>query len=108
MRRARARGPARLALAALLIALGSEPGAAPVLAHPVKGEARLSRIGPAPEFSLPASDGTRLALADLRGKVVAVTFIFASCADTCPLLTAKLVEVQKHLRPPDASGARFI
>jgi protein SCO1/2 len=41
--------------------------------------------------------GTRLVLQDLRGKVVAVSFIYASCADTCPLLTAKLVGLQARL-----------
>ena len=105
---ARALGPARPALAALLIAFGSGPGAAPALAHPAKADARLSRIGPAPEFSLTAADGGRVALADLRGKVVAVTFIYASCADTCPMLTAKLVGIQKRLGPQEAARARFV
>jgi protein SCO1 len=57
----------------------------------------LPKIGPAPAFSLTTQEGTRLALKDLRGKVVAVTFIYASCADTCPLLTAKLAGLQARL-----------
>lgn len=60
------------------------------------GEA-LAKIGPAPAFSLTTQDGTRLALADLRGKVLAITFIYASCADTCPLLTAKMATLQARL-----------
>ena len=44
----------------------------------------LPKIGPAPAFNLTTQEGARLALKDLRGKVVAVTFIFASCTDTCP------------------------
>jgi protein SCO1/2 len=60
------------------------------LSQAVGERANLPKIGPAPAFSLTTQDGARLALQDLRGKVVAVTFIFASCADTCPLLTAKL------------------
>lgn len=83
--------------AALLAVLLLGTGATETAAHPAKGEARLSRIGPAPEFALTAQDGRRLALADLRGKVVAVTFIYASCADTCPLLTAKLAGLQAKL-----------
>ena len=39
----------------------------------------------------------RLALKELRGKVLAITFIFASCADTCPLLTAKMAGIQDRL-----------
>jgi len=59
--------------------------------------ADLPKIGPAPAFSLTTQEGARLALKDLRGKVVAVTFIYASCADTCPLLTAKLAGLQARL-----------
>jgi protein SCO1/2 len=36
-------------------------------------------------------------MVDLRGKVVAVTFIYASCADMCPLLTAKMAAIQRRL-----------
>jgi protein SCO1/2 len=57
----------------------------------------LSKIGPAPDFTLTDQDGKPLALSALRGKVVAVTFIFTGCGDTCPLLTAKLVSIQKSL-----------
>ena len=42
-----------------------------------------------------------MALADFRGKVVAVTFIYTGCPDICPLLTQKMVDVQ------DALGAVF-
>jgi protein SCO1/2 len=37
-------------------------------------------------------------LADLRGKVVAVTFIYTECPDICPLLTQKMLQVQDELR----------
>jgi protein SCO1/2 len=57
----------------------------------------LPKIKPAPEFTLTKQDGKRLALKDLRGKVLAITFIFASCADTCPLLTAKMAGIQNRL-----------
>ncbi len=82
-------------------------GSAPVEAHPEKINARLSRIGPAPDFALTVQDGTRVGLADLRGKVVVVTFIYATCADTCPLLTAKLVGIQRQLGT-DAARVRFV
>ena len=57
----------------------------------------LPRIGPAPEVSLTTQDGQRLSLKELRGEVVVVTFIYASCADTCPLLTAKMAGLQAAL-----------
>jgi protein SCO1 len=68
-----------------------------VLCHESKNNQRLSKIGPAPEFTLTQQDGKRLTLKELRGKVLAITFIFASCADTCPLLTAKMVGIQDRL-----------
>src|SRR5262245_29942440 len=61
------------------------------VAHQAKDGGRLAKIGPAPEFTLTATDGGRLSLGDLHGKVVAVTFIYATCADSCPLLTDKMV-----------------
>jgi protein SCO1/2 len=61
------------------------------------GGESLPKIKPAPEFTLTKQDGNRLALKDLRGKVLAITFIFASCADTCPLLTAKMAGIQNRL-----------
>lgn len=66
-------------------------------AHKTKDDARLSKIGPATEFTLTNQDGQPFALAAQRGKVTVVTFIYASCTDTCPLLTAKMVGMQKKL-----------
>jgi protein SCO1 len=71
------------------------------------GEA-LPKIGPAPEFTLTNQDGNRLALTDLRGKVLAITFIYASCADTCPLLTAKMAGLENRLGAAFGSQAFFL
>jgi protein SCO1 len=57
----------------------------------------LPKIKPAPEFTLTKQDGNRLTLKDIRGEVLVVTFIYASCTDTCPLLTAKLARIQDQL-----------
>jgi len=67
------------------------------LCHETRDEQRLPKIGPAPEFTLTDQNGKRIALTDLHGKVLAITFIFASCADTCPLLTAKMAGLQDRL-----------
>lgn len=66
-----------------------------------KSEA-LPTIGAAPAFTLTAQDERRVSLADLRGKVVVLTFIYTTCVDTCPLLTAKLAALQARL------GADFV
>jgi protein SCO1/2 len=68
----------------------------PAFSHAGEDEA-LPRIGPAPAFTLTTQAGTRLSLQDLHGKIVVLTFIYASCADTCPLLTAKLAGLQTRL-----------
>jgi protein SCO1 len=60
-------------------------------------EQRLPKIAPAPGFTLTSQDGAQVALADFRGKVVVVTFIYTSCADTCPVLTAMMAHVQDQL-----------
>jgi protein SCO1 len=87
-------------LGTLLVLLAIGWGA-PGLSHKAEEGQRLSKIGPAPEFTLTAQDGRRVALSELRGKVVMVTFIFTSCADACPLLTAKMAALQ------DAFGSDF-
>ncbi len=61
----------------------------------------MPRIGPAPAFTLTDQDGKRFSLRDLRGRVAVVTFIFTTCSDTCPLLTAKLVGIERKLAPGD-------
>jgi protein SCO1/2 len=66
-------------------------------AHAAPRSEALPTIGPAPAFTLTAQDERRMSLADLRGKVVVLTFIYTTCVDTCPLLTAKLAGLQGRL-----------
>jgi len=68
----------------------------------------LPKIKSAPEFTLTKQDGKRVNLNELRGKVIAITFIFASCADTCPLLTAKMVGIQNKLGSAFGPEVRFL
>ena len=68
----------------------------------------LPKIKPAPEFALTNQEGKRLALKELRGKVLAITFIFASCADTCPLLTTKMAGIQNRLGSDFGSKVYFV
>jgi protein SCO1 len=79
-----------------------------VLSHDTKDNQRLSKIGPAPEFILTNHDGKRFALKSLRGKTLAITFIFASCTDTCPLLTAKMAGIQNRLASDFGSKVFFV
>jgi protein SCO1 len=88
-----------------LVSLGLSPL---VWAHPDKAQARLATIGPAPAFSLTDQSGQRVALADLRGKVLALTFIYTTCRDTCPVLTAKMASMQGRLGADFGAKVRFV
>jgi protein SCO1/2 len=76
--------------------------------HNAAEQERLPTIGLAPDFSLTSHDGGQLALHDLRGKVVAVAFIYTSCADVCPLLTEKMAQVRDELGPDFGKGIAFV
>ncbi len=67
----------------------------------------LPQIAPAPDFTLTSQDGTQISLAKLRGKVVAVTFIFTRCSATCPMLTPMMSQVQDRLGTDFGSRIAF-
>jgi protein SCO1/2 len=50
-----------------------------------------------PEFKLTDQDGKPFQFSSTRGKLVLVTFIFTTCPDVCPLLTAKLAAIQRTM-----------
>jgi protein SCO1/2 len=101
----RTQGVGRIAALVLAVAFAWPTGA---WCHETRDEQRLPKIGPAPEFTLTDQNGKRIALADLRGKVLAITFIFASCADTCPLLTAKMAGLQDRLGADFGPRVHFV
>jgi protein SCO1 len=68
----------------------------------------LPKIAPAPEFTLTSQDGTPVSLVDFRGKVVAVTFIYTFCKDTCPVLTPMMSFVQDRLGRDFGTKIAFI
>lgn len=81
-----------------LLATGLTDGPVVHAARPAPSAAALPRIGPAPDFALTDQDGRKVTSRAWRGKVSVVTFIFTACSQTCPLLTAKLVAIQRELR----------
>lgn len=65
----------------------------------------LVKIGqPVPDFTLTNQDGQSVSLASLRGKVVAVTFIYTRCPlpDYCPRMITNLQAVERQF--PDRVG----
>jgi protein SCO1/2 len=69
---------------------------------------RLAKIGPAPDFTLTAQDGSTFSTAELRGKVVALNFVFTRCADVCPIATAKMVQIQRALGEQFGADVYFV
>jgi len=93
---------------AALVLFVAHSCAAEALCRESRYDQRLSKIGPAPEFTLTTQDAKRFALRELRGKVIAITFMFASCSDTCPLLTAKMARIQDRLGAAFGSEVFFL
>ena len=56
-----------------------------------------------PDFALTDQGGRMVRLADLRGKIVAVNFLYTRCPlpDVCPRLAANFALLQKRLRGKD-------
>jgi protein SCO1 len=71
-------------------------------------ELPLPTIASAPEFTLTSQDGAQVALTDLRGKVVAVTFIYTLCTNTCPVLTPMMSFVQDQLGADFGAKIAFV
>jgi protein SCO1/2 len=94
--------------AAVLLTLAAMAMRESASGHQAGEEKRLPVIAPAPPFALTSQDGRTVTLAGLRGKVLAVTFIYTSCPDICPLLTEKMAQVQDDLGPNFGSKVVFV
>lgn len=81
------------------------PGATGALPPPAAGSLPVvSGLGG--DFSLPSTNGTELALADLRGKVVLLNFGFTHCPDICPLVLTRMSAALRELEAQGADMAR--
>jgi len=64
---------------------------------------KLPILGNLPEFSLLNQEGAQVRAGDLKGHTLVVNFIFTSCPDTCPLLTAQMAKIQNQLKERNLS-----
>ncbi len=94
------RAPLPLLIGALLISLAIG-GAAIVLllqrAAAPAGSGAAAPIALAPSFALIDQLGRPVSDADLRGKVVVADFIYTTCTDICPALTAPMAALRTRL-----------
>jgi protein SCO1/2 len=58
---------------------------------------QLPVIRAVPEFSLTDQNGQTVTNADLRGKIWIADFVFTRCKGPCPLMTARMLEMQRAL-----------
>jgi protein SCO1/2 len=82
------------------------PSTAEDYAHlPVK--ARPPALWPSPDFSFRAHTGDTASKASLTGKPYIANFIFTTCRTVCPLLTTKMVRLQRQLPGADVRFVSF-
>jgi protein SCO1 len=97
------RAPRRAVVAAAAMALVSLAALAALAGRP--REPRLPAYGPAPAFVLVDQAGREVRGEDLRGRVVLANFVYTSCPDVCPMLTARMAEVRSRLRERGLLGS---
>jgi len=95
---------------ALILMVALLTGPVLVQAHEAahQEEERLPTLGAAPDFALTSQDGAEVTLESLRGKVVAVTFIYTWCPDICPMLTDRMARVQDELGAEFGTRVAFV
>jgi protein SCO1/2 len=87
------------------LSLFIRPASAHLPGGPKKGESARKTVSvPVQDFTLTDQDGKEFRFQSLRGKVVLITFIFTTCPDFCPLLTAKLSHIQRKLQAERKDG----
>jgi protein SCO1/2 len=94
------RPPLALLIGALLLSLAIGGAALALLlqsAAAPAGNDSAAPIAPAPEFTLIDQLGRPVSDVDLRGKVVVADFIYTTCTDICPALTAQMAALRTRL-----------
>jgi len=70
-------------------------------------ERSLEPLWPAPSFAYRDQHGATVTPDTLRGKVWVANFIFTQCRTICPLLSAKMVQLQRQLAGVDVRFVSF-
>lgn len=74
---------------------------------PFPAEALRTEI-PVQDFALTNQDGQTVALSELRGKVVMITAVYATCGDTCPRIFAQSRAAVAELAPAELADLRVL
>jgi hypothetical protein len=73
-----------------------------------KPASTLPVLFPAPQFDLIDQTGRPFSSSHLTGKVVVANFIFTTCTDICPLLTATMAQVRDQLKQTKLLGEKAV
>jgi len=97
-----AAGLAVLSLELLMRRIAREPAGLPPSAHPLSRGANepLPTLWQVPSYRLVDQTGRTRTPDDLKGSVWVADFIFTSCKSVCPVLSAKMVQVQQAIPDP--------
>ncbi len=98
-----------LALELVIRRLSSEPRALPASAHRFgkNPDAPLPILWSVPSYRLVDQDGRTRTPDELRGSVWVADFIFTSCKSVCPVLSSKMVQVQRAIADPRLKFVSF-
>lgn len=88
-------------------ALAARSTAAPAVELPFPADGLRTAL-PAPNFSLVDQTGATVALSDLRGRVVAITGIYASCTIACPIIMGQAKAAFTALSPAEQRQVTFL
>ncbi|MFZ5496882.1 MAG: SCO family protein [Verrucomicrobiota bacterium] len=90
-----------------LVAYARFAGSRAAALPPFPGE-RIRVALPVPDTALVDQKGAAFRLADLRGSVVLVTGVYASCTTTCPEIFQEIRTVLAELPPAERAGLRVV
>jgi len=104
-----AAGLAVLSLELLMRRIAREPAGLPPSAHPLSRGANepLPTLWQVPSYRLVDQTGRTRTPDDLKGSVWVADFIFTSCKSVCPVLSAKMVQVQRAIADPRLKFVSF-
>jgi len=104
-----AAGLAVLSLELLIQRIAREPAGLPQSVHRLSRGANepLPTLWQVPSYRLVDQTGQARTQDDLRGSVWVADFIFTSCKSVCPVLSAKMVQVQQAIADPRLKFVSF-
>jgi protein SCO1/2 len=95
------------AAAVLLLNVDRRPSPPTAAPTPTAAPPPLPMLWDAPAFDYPDQDGRRFTNRDLLGHVWVADFIFTQCTTACPVLTARIVLLQRRLVDPSVRFVSF-